>query len=169
MLVSREFCAYARTNAVWERHKRRVLEEIPLLGDLFANHTTWYFFNTFLMGDIIQKTATTTSEIQQKVLFCYLKYAFSDRPDIKISVSRQSSPKPHVLVSLWSLNNVERKRNMKWESEKSNLWCGSGGEASMLFYSVNCFILDKQELQSMIRMKAIQRMRIGYALEYLWI
>jgi hypothetical protein len=137
------------------------VNEIPLLNDLFNNHMTWYFFNTFLMGDMFQKTATTTSETQQKVLFCCLKYAFLARPDIEISVLREASPKPHVLVILRSLNV---KRVIKWEDGKSNLWCGSGGEASILFYSANYFILDKQEQQSM---KAIQQIRMERVLEYL--
>lgn len=156
MLVSREFCAYARTNGVWERHKRRVVKEIPLLDPLFANYATWYFFNTFLMGDIIQKTATTKFATQQTVLVCCLKYAFSARPNITIEVS-SGAWEPYVLVIL-----KPKHRKMKWENGKSNLWCNGGGEASVLLRYVYCIIHDKQKHK-----REVYELLMGQVLEYL--
>lgn len=86
MLVSREFCAYARTNAVWERHKRRVLEEIPALSFVFLEkEDTWRCYQKYLMGNIVQK-ALAFQRLHLDVILCYIRCVFVGDETIRVRV-----------------------------------------------------------------------------------
>jgi hypothetical protein len=88
MLVSREFCVYARTNAVWERHKRRVLEEVPALHNFIFTEekAIWNIFTTYLMGDLIQKAMHDAEGLHSFVLTKCLYYVCSNDTSIKVRV-----------------------------------------------------------------------------------
>lgn len=67
-LVNKEFCDYARRPGLWNRHKERILREMPALGEwLNDKQDTRKVFLYFLSG-----------KLSKDLLFCWVKYAFEN-------------------------------------------------------------------------------------------
>jgi hypothetical protein len=123
MLVNHEFCEYARENAIWERHKKRILTSLPELKSIFENKPTkkkkqkttqdiWRNYVKYLAGDIVQKVymhgLNEQNEDRVRILLTALYLNFKDKKNLNVSVLCKCNE--YIVIELSNRTH----RTLKW-------------------------------------------------------